>query len=57
MGAVNIDWFLWRPVIAGMIKAESLHEENVFSLNDIADLHEAIDIKLEMEEHGRRAKN
>lgn len=47
------DW-LWRPVLAGILKAESLLDDNM-SLEFIALCNEALDVKAENENRARKA--
>lgn len=51
--AESEDW-LWRPVVAGMLKAESLLDDNM-SLEFIALCNEALDVKAENEYRARKA--
>lgn len=51
--AENEDW-LWRPVVAGILKAESLLDENI-TLEFIALCNEALDVKAENEYRARKA--
>lgn len=47
------DW-LWRPVTAGILKAESLLDPNI-NLEFIALCNEALDVKAENEHRAREA--
>ena len=45
---MNISWYLWRPVVA---KIATLTEvETRWSIGDLADAHEALDIQHEAQE-------
>ncbi|MCK5316397.1 MAG: hypothetical protein KAJ55_00705, partial [Anaerolineales bacterium] len=53
-GQVNIDWFCWRPILAKITTLQEI--ENHWSLCDILDVHEALDIQQEAEEYANRPK-
>ena len=44
---MNINWYKWRPILEGVATLEEV--ETYYSLNDLADAHEALDIKDEAE--------
>ena len=48
---MNIDWYLWRPVLARVATLTEI--ETRWSLSDLADAHEALDIQLEIQDHGK----
>lgn len=51
-GRSNIEWSIWRPVTA---KIATLAEiETHWSIDDLADANEALDIKAEAEEFAAR---
>ncbi len=44
-GVTNINWYVWRPVLE---RIATLYEvETHWSIDDLADAHEALDIKQE----------
>ena len=44
---MNVSWYLWRPVVE---RIATLHEiETFWSIDDLADAHEALDIRNEAE--------
>jgi hypothetical protein len=46
-GKITVDWFIWRPIIA---KVTTLREiEESWSIDDLLDAHEALDIQQEHE--------
>ena len=46
-GPININWFYWRPIVE---RVATLHEvETHWSIDDLADANEALDIKAEAE--------
>ncbi len=53
---MNIDMFIWRPILAGIVTLQELDKH--WDINDLADAHEALDIKSEIEEYlGESIKN
>ena len=51
MGKTNINgwkWFIWRPIIAGKASLEEI--ERYWSIGDLADCNEILDIQQEIEE-------
>ena len=42
----GIDWFLMRPVLAGLWRHRDV-VENVFTVNDLMDAHEMLDARQE----------
>lgn len=51
-GRMNIEWPVWRVILAG---AGSLEEiERHWSVDDLADANEALDVRDEAEEFARR---
>ena len=42
---MNIDWFKWRPVVEEIATLSEIEEK--WTLCDLADAHEALDVKLE----------
>lgn len=52
---MNIDWFVWRPIIEKVTTLEEV--ERHYSLCDLLDAHEALDIKMEMQDfYSKQAK-
>jgi len=49
-----VDWFVWRPIVAQIATLEEI--ERSWSIDDMLDAHEALDIKFEQEEHANRGK-
>lgn len=47
----NLEWPIWRVVMSRYATLRELSE--VYTLDDLADFHEAIDIELEMNDHAR----
>lgn len=43
----GIKWAWWRPVIEGVATLEEI--ENAWSVDDLIDAHEALDMKAEIE--------
>ena len=54
----NIDWFKWRPIVNQIVTLEEV--ERYWTICDLADAHEALDIKNEAEafyhHHSRKGK-
>ncbi len=43
----TVDWYLWRPIV---YKVATLQEMDIhWSINDLADCHDAMDIRTEAE--------
>lgn len=44
----NINWYLWRPVMRDppLCRLREL-QDGTYSINDLADFHEAMDIEIE----------
>jgi hypothetical protein len=50
---MNVNWYLWRPVVE---RIATLHEiETFWSIDDLADAHEALDIRNEAEVKAAKA--
>ena len=46
---MNIDWSIWRIVLAQIATLKEI--ETYWSIDDLADANEALDIKAEAEDH------
>jgi hypothetical protein len=45
---VNISWYLWRPVVERIATLQEI--ETYWSIDDLADAHEALDIQYEAQQ-------
>ena len=54
-GPVNYDPFIWRPVEAGLCSLREVQEE--WSMDDLLDAHELLDVKAEAEWYHRPKPN
>jgi len=45
---LNINWYKWRPIIEKIVTLEEL--ERYWDINDLADAHEALNIRSDAEE-------
>ena len=43
----GVEWLVWRPIIAKVVTLQEL--ETYYSLTDLMDVHDAIDIDLEIQ--------
>lgn len=43
-----MSWFVWRPILAGVTTLREIQE--FWSLKDLMDANEALDVKAEMED-------
>jgi hypothetical protein len=48
----DLDWMLWRPVLAKVVSLEEL--KTSYTLRDLWDLHEAMDIKQALEDEANK---
>lgn len=49
----NVDWTLMRPVLGGLDTLTNVHL--YWSIDDLYDAHEALDIKAEIEQHAKES--
>ena len=42
-----LDWFIWRPIIAGKASKQELDNPNTYTITDMLDLHDAMDLDYE----------
>ena len=55
MGETNVNFFKWRPILEGITTLEEVN--NSWTINDLADAHEVLDIKSEMEYYYNNIQN
>ena len=51
----ELDWMIWRPVLAKVVTLQEL--KTSYTLSDLCDLHEALDIKQDLEEEASKKAN
>jgi hypothetical protein len=50
---MNVDWSVWRPILAGCATLQEV--ELHWSIDDLADANEALDIKHEAENYAAKS--
>ena len=52
--APNLDWFLWRPILAQRPKYTQYDLKHWVTIDDVLDAHEALDLEAAFEERAQK---